>query len=331
MKVLIFEYITGGGMVDAVLPHSLVQEGDMMLASAASDFAELPDVHVSVLRDYRLSIDKEIVESIIINPQDSCVKKIKNLTEQFDALLVIAPETDGILYSLCNEFSHCGFLLLNSTSFALQITGNKYSTYRYFKEHGIPQIPTYRLHELNDLCTDKYVLKPVDGVGCEGLRLFSNISMLEKELLSCGGNSLIAQPFINGKHVSLSLMCWNGECILLCANEQNIVEQEGNLKLLGCKTNALDNAEFNTLSKKIIKAIPGLRGYIGIDVLVTNEQILLVEINPRLTTSYVGIKSALGFNPAAMMLHCFIHKQLPKFAPMRNDKITVDIGTSCAA
>ena len=35
MNILIFEYITGGGLVDEVLPASLVKEGELMLNAVA--------------------------------------------------------------------------------------------------------------------------------------------------------------------------------------------------------------------------------------------------------------------------------------------------------
>ena len=44
--------------------------------------------------------------------------------------------------------------------------------------------------------------------------------------------------------------------------------------------------------------------------MLTEKEIMLVEINPRLTTSYAGLKSALGVNPADLILQTFIHKKL---------------------
>lgn len=39
--------------------------------------------------------------------------------------------------------------------------------------------------------------------------------------------------------------------------------------------------------------------FFGIDaILENNGNIVFLEINPRLTTSYAGLKKTLGFNPA---------------------------------
>jgi len=52
-------------------------------------------------------------------------------------------------------------------------------------------------------------------------------------------------------------------------------------------------------------ALPGLRGYIGVDLVLTESDAVVIEVNPRLTTSYLGLRSALrgdGGNVAAMAL-----------------------------
>jgi predicted ATP-grasp superfamily ATP-dependent carboligase len=52
--------------------------------------------------------------------------------------------------------------------------------------------------------------------------------------------------------------------------------------------------------------LPDAVGCIGIDVIVDNknDKIYVVEINPRLTTSYIGLHEAIGYNPAKIILEC---------------------------
>jgi predicted ATP-grasp superfamily ATP-dependent carboligase len=56
------------------------------------------------------------------------------------------------------------------------------------------------------------------------------------------------------------------------------------------------------LAVGVAEAIPGLWGYAGIDLIETPEQILVLEINPRLTTSFAGLNTALGINVAGLVL-----------------------------
>lgn len=319
-------------MANRVLPPSLVREGDMMLSAVASDFKALPDVDVRALRDYRLRNEAVSADDIVIWPgRYGAVERIEALIGQFDALLIIAPETDDVLSSLCERFSDQDLVLLNSKVDSIKLTGNKYDTYRYLQAYDIPQIPTYGQDELKDIDFRQFVIKPVDGVGCEHLFLLLDRNDLERTLAEHAGEQFIIQPFIKGKHVSLSLLCWDGQCLQLSGNEQYLVEGNSSLVLKKCSVNAFDSGKFKSFSKKLIQALPGLRGYIGVDILITEEGTLLVEINPRLTTSYIGLRSALGINPAKLIMDCFIQQRLPRLEATQDNAVTVMLEADRAA
>ncbi|TFF87311.1 MAG: ATP-grasp domain-containing protein, partial [Promethearchaeota archaeon] len=42
-------------------------------------------------------------------------------------------------------------------------------------------------------------------------------------------------------------------------------------------------------------------GYFGIDFIIKGKNILFIEINPRLTTSYLGLRNVLDQNPAKLI------------------------------
>jgi predicted ATP-grasp superfamily ATP-dependent carboligase len=50
------------------------------------------------------------------------------------------------------------------------------------------------------------------------------------------------------------------------------------------------------------RALPGLRGYVGVDMVLTLSEAVVIEVNPRLTTSYLGVRVALGRNVAGLAL-----------------------------
>ena len=57
MRVFVYEFITGGGLLstgDRAPTGSLLAEGAAMARALAADFSALPDVEVSALRDARL-------------------------------------------------------------------------------------------------------------------------------------------------------------------------------------------------------------------------------------------------------------------------------------
>jgi len=67
---------------------------------------------------------------------------------------------------------------------------------------------------------------------------------------------------------------------------------------------------------RVCEAIPGLRGYIGVDLVLTKSEAVVIEVNPRLTTAYLGVRSALDKNVAAMALAACAGT-LPEPSPVR--------------
>ena len=329
MNILIFEYITGGGLIGETLPSSLVSEGDLMLNAVVDDFTEL--ANVKVLRDYRLSSSKNVKDIFLVNAERGYGQLIDEMEDQIDALLIIAPESDAILASLCKKYSGRDFTLLNSAVDSIELVGNKLNTYLYFQSKNIAQIPTYEICNMHSVGKGKVIIKSKDGVGCENLYIFESISQADVKLKAMARDNYIAQPYVQGQSASLSLLCWNGKCLLLSANIQNINEVAGSLELKQCVVNRLDRNQFIGFSDHLINAMPGLKGYIGVDILITENEILLVEINPRLTTSYAGLKAALGVNPAELILKMFVDQELPELIASNNSSIAIEVGAERAA
>ena len=61
-----------------------------------------------------------------------------------------------------------------------------------------------------------------------------------------------------------------------------------------------------TLGRQAIGCVPGLLGYVGVDLILGDaadgSEDYAIEINPRLTTSYVGLRELADFNLAEAML-----------------------------
>ena len=331
MNILIFEYITGGGLVGETLPASLVGEGELMLNTVSDDLSELDDVQVSVMRDYRLQSNKKVKYEYIVDAKNGFADVIECVSKTIDALLIIAPESEGILSTLCEKYSNREFIMLNSTSRCVALVSDKLKTYKYLKCFNIPQIPTYEMSDVKLINSDKIIIKPKDGVGCERIHLLEISNNSSDVVNQFDKHNYIAQPYIQGQSASLSLLCWDGKCKLLSVNVQNIEEIEDGLELKGCVVNALEHDRFVEFSNSLIKTLPDLRGYVGVDILISKDKVLLVEVNPRLTTSYAGLSSALDVNPAGLILQTFIDQKLPEFFVSQETSITVNIGAEHAA
>ena len=49
------------------------------------------------------------------------------------------------------------------------------------------------------------------------------------------------------------------------------------------------------ISKKAIENIKGIKGFIGVD-LILNDEVTFIEINSRFTTPYIGLKEIININ-----------------------------------
>lgn len=303
MKVLIFEYITGGGFNKQALPDSLLGEGRLMLAALLENFSRITGVELVVMLDARLAgiIDAPGIATVTISPTQDCNKEFAHLARSCDAIWPIAPEFDGILEGLCQVVGDQNKLLLTSSADAVALTANKYSTYQRLVQHQIASVPTRRLCEAR-YEPGEWIVKAIDGAGCADSRLisgrldFDNISNIRTE-------HFIIQPHWQGEKTSLSCLFKNGRGWLICVNLQqfDIIEKCYQLTDIIVNQRQAD-ARYRDLIDRIAGVFPDLWGYAGIDLIETAEQQWVLEINPRLTTSFVGIDRALGINVAEQVL-----------------------------
>jgi predicted ATP-grasp superfamily ATP-dependent carboligase len=146
-------------------------------------------------------------------------------------------------------------------------------------------------------------VKPDDGAGSEDTDKVED-SAAAIVRLATDPERLVAQPWLEGQPLSLSLLCADGACRLLSCNRHEIAVRDGRVSLEAIQVNALPDPDqrLASLAGKIAAAVPGLWGYVGVDLVLTRDGPVVLEVNPRLTTSYVSLRSALGLNVPALVL-----------------------------
>ncbi len=213
---------------------------------------------------------------------------------EVDAVWPIAPESGGILARYSAQVLQAGRVLLGSPPDTVAVCGDKLRTVAALQAGGIACVPGWTLAEFRNQVPPPWVVKPVDGVGCEGI--------VRGERLPEAGDWIV-QPYVAGEPLSLSAVFDRGEAVCVSVNRQRIVTTDDGFRLLGCEVNVAEPDErWQRLCRRIAAAIPGLWGYAGIDVIWTRRGPLVVEINPRLTLSYAGLGAALGASLAAWIV-----------------------------
>jgi len=302
VNIFVFELVTGGGLVAQPLPSGLAREGDRMLQALLDDLSRVSGVRVATSRDPRLP-PLGGVRAITPAPGEDAFALYARGVALADAAWPIAPETDGALERLARDTLACGKILLGSRPEAVRVAASKRATALALESAGVPAVPTFGPSDRLPPLPGPWVVKPDDGAGCEGVLLMPDWRAAGDRLAGDHGR-LVAQPWIEGRALSLSLVCCEGRVRLLSCNQQHVRVADGRPALAAITVNAVaDGAgRLAELGRRIAAAIPGLWGYVGVDLVLADRGPVVLEVNPRLTTSYCGLRSALGINAAAMVL-----------------------------
>jgi hypothetical protein len=267
MKVLLAEYTTAH---DPVLAH----EGRAMLGMLQGSF--------------------ERCGYEVVHPDDDdFAAEIERLAPACDMGLVIAP--DHLLSPftmILEQHPHnlgCGFM-------TIALCANKVATQKVLAQHGIP-VP-------GDLGPGQRVIKPVRGCGTQGVRLSEGEP----------GRDEFAERFIDGEHVSVSIipnrvigdacLYYSGNPPLVLAVNRQVIEidPDGAFHYRGGETPVHPPREEEIIStaKKAVEVL-GCQGYCGVDMVVA-DKCYVVDVNPRITTSLVGIAACMQEEIAELLV-----------------------------
>jgi len=332
-KIFIFEFVSGGGYNQVDIPSSLFCEGYAMLRTTIEDFKKLGfkiitllDIRIDFLSQY---LKADIIE--LVKKNDEYIKIYTDCVKESSYCFIIAPEFSNILYDLTKIAKDNKKTVLSVDLEGIWLGTSKLKTYNFFLENKVntPQtyaIPFKKKFDLEfvlqkfDILGCPIIIKPEDGVGSESIFYFETKAQIihffedfnEKLDLS---RNFILQEYIDGEDLSVSII--NGVCskkpeamnqIILSINAQSIKFKDSvnDSIYLGGFTPVVDYELLKDRLEKILKSmdLSSFRGYFGIDFIKkADNSIYFIEINPRLTTSYIGIRNILEYNPLEVLFN----------------------------
>lgn len=322
MRLLIYEHVSGGGFCDKPIAASILSEGFAMLRTVIED-ANVAGHSVTTILDGRIAELNPPLEAdckISVYSLAETVTALQEVAESSDAAYVIAPETNGTLQKLVEALGQSATPLLNSTVNAIAKVSDKTFLMRHAKKIGLatPGTLTFSITEkketiiqtVNEKLGFPAVFKPSDGVGCEGLNLAKNTNQAKAaitKITETASKCLVAQHLVHGTPVSVTLISNGAKATPIALNRQNVTLKtpNQNSSYNGGTTplNSPSKRSALATAKKLIESINGLKGYIGVDLILTQKEPVVIEINPRLTTSYVGIRKTLKLNLAQAIIN----------------------------
>lgn len=254
----------------------------------------------------------------------------------FEACIFVAAEENLELYKLTKIIESKGVNVLGSTAKAVLKSSDKLETYEYLKKYfnnnknvnnDINLIETYKidlnefkneykektnynsLNHVSDKFSDKFsnlfdnnnkmLIKPADGVACQGIKVLNSLDELFNSLKSIKTSLpyVLLQDFVEGQPCSVSLLSDGINAIPLSLNLQKIEFENDGLEYFGGEVPWDHPLKFDALemAKNIVESIDGLKGYIGVDLIIS-DKIYFIEINSRLTTPYVALRNVIDIN-----------------------------------
>lgn len=171
--------------------------------------------------------------------------------------------------------------------------------------------------ECRDLPGDSvlYVLKPRDGCGCGDVHLLClsreqlAIVRLESESVEAGvpdeSFTWLLQPLLTGQHCSAALIGRGDEgVVVLPAGEQRIECEFGRFRYVGGSLPAGNEVQQSAVVqlRRLASSLGRFRGWLGVDFVCSEGgELQIVEINPRLCTSYAGYRQLAGTSLAGVL------------------------------
>ncbi|PZQ84965.1 MAG: hypothetical protein DI549_03565 [Ancylobacter novellus] len=295
MRVFVCETVTGGDYAGNPLPEELIAEGTLMRDALIGDLEDLPGVRVVTTHDSRLPPPPR-GESRAIAPGENPHAIWGDIAASVHCCWPVAPEMDGILAALAGQLRARNPRVIACDGETLRACASKGRTVEILAGAGVPVVPTWRPADVPAGTPGPFVMKPDDGAGAMDVRLFQRLPAPPYP------EGVVAQPLIAGIPASLTLLCQSGRTHVLTANRQHVEVVDGHFQFSGVTVGGLAvDDELRDLASRIGAALPGLHGIVGVDYIATTDGPVVIEVNPRLTTSYAGLRRALGINPLAFV------------------------------
>jgi predicted ATP-grasp superfamily ATP-dependent carboligase len=331
LRLLIYEHVSGGGFADEPIPSSVLSEGFGMLRTLISDF-KAAGHYVTTLLDSRVARLNPPLGADCIVPVFSSREvqaAIRKVSASADAAYVIAPETEGVLQALVESVEQTDVASLNCPASTIGKVVDKTVLYESLKKLGVPTPETIMFSvadyekevkwAIHGRLNFPLIFKPSNGVSCCGLSVVKNenqvagaVGKIKRESSS---KRFLAQEFIDGAAASVSLVSTGSDVLSISLNRQDVTI--GAPEAMSSYNGGLVPFDHPlrprafAVAEKIVKSFRDLRGYVGVDLVLTEEEAVAIEVNPRLTTSYIGLRRVVNFNPAEAIVNAVLKRRLP--------------------
>tara|TARA_R110002095_G_scaffold152237_4_gene132214 strand:- start:230291 stop:231283 length:993 start_codon:yes stop_codon:yes gene_type:complete len=280
-----------------------------MLEAVVTDLLAIPDCTVTTSVQVQLPFVNKVLQQAERSPRLQ-IQRVKTPDEeqalferacqQADVVWVIAPEFDGLLVSRTEWALQSGAHVVGPDLHTIQLTADKWRLFEFLNERSLPTIPTLLLKDEQTVSEASFpcLIKHRFGAGGLGLQSLAGAEDWRQRRADYEEqrSDFIMQPFLTGRALSTVVLADSHRSEIFPIGEQQIswksdFEYQGGVMPAKVEPEVIHS--IHELISRVCDLLPGLVGYVGFDILLPDTdpmKPLIVEINPRMTTSYVGYR-----------------------------------------
>jgi len=302
MRVVLYEWCMSGGLAGGDAP--IVREGRSMLEALAADAAREPSLEVVALVEEGRAIDLPTRARVVPVPAGADVDRLVTEAREADWTVVVAPESDGVLAGLARAVRDAGGRLLAPAGGVIDAASDKQATIDALAARGVP-VPAGRALAPGTVMPAEFHLpaarKARLGCGGEGLEILASPDVAPVPVPTR------LEAFVPGLPVGAACICGPRSTHVLPPMRQ-VFTASRQPRYLGSDPLA-DAALASRASALAVRAVAALGadgGWVGVDMILgprsDGRDDRVLEVNPRLTTSFVGLTRLYASSLVATMI-----------------------------
>jgi predicted ATP-grasp superfamily ATP-dependent carboligase len=304
MKIFLYEWSCSELVSSNQTTSSIASEGRAMFLHVLNDILAI-GYSIFTICQKNLIPDNDNIKQVSPSQMDISTQ-FKEVANQCDYAIIIAPEFNDILIQRLEWLDDTNCKNSGCSIDSVRLTGDKLKMYHFWNKNHVPTISTWsNFNDVYDHHT--YVVKPRHGAGTCNTQIVTKKADLESIINDCFHSEVfdfIIQPFYEGLPISIAVLidAANKNISFLPACTQLIKFHGDQVEYHGgeCPLNDLHQQRAEDLAQISVKDIDGLAGWIGIDMILgsnpNGSSDVVVEINPRLTTSFIGLRRLVQQN-----------------------------------
>lgn len=295
MKLLLYEWCCSGGLAGA--SAEIGAEGRAMLEALAADASRESSLDVTVLVDAHQKVSVPTSARTIMLDGVNDIASFVTAAREADWTIIVAPETDGILFDRVAAVRDAGARVLGASTAFITVAADKQATVNALAAAGVP-VPAGRALAAGASVPIDFHMPAVrklrDGVGGEGFARLTSVTDAEP----------VPQPtrleaFAAGTPVGVSCLCGGGAVEVLPPMAQRFSSSMPPRYLGGEPLAPGPRADrAMSLARRAVDALARAAGeanaavgWVGVDMILgardDGRADRVLEVNPRLTTSFV--------------------------------------------